>query len=272
MIKLKDFVPPILINYKNKILPSQYGWFGDYRSWSEAKKECSGYQDDEIITKVKESILKVKHGEAEFERDSVIFNEIEYSWPTLTALNWIAAQHSGILKIIDFGGSLGSSYYQNRKFLKYLNKVEWNIIEQENFVKVGRELFQDNELRFFDSIEDCYSYSSPQAVLFSSVLQYLESPYEVLDKLFDQKIKYIIVDLTGFTSNNEASKITIQKVNPAIYKASYPSWIFNEQEFLNVFNKHSYILVESFKSEITFTYKGEVKNYLGFIFKRGDIS
>ncbi|PVY39035.1 TIGR04325 family methyltransferase [Pontibacter virosus] len=268
MNKLKKFVPPILLDFKNKLFPSKYGWFGDYSNWQEAQKDCVGYQDGEIIAKVKEAVLKVKNGEAVFERDSVIFDSIEYSWPTLAALNWIAAQHAGVLKIIDFGGSLGSSYYQNRKFLRHLSSVEWNIIEQRQFVQVGQQLFQDDELRFYEDIATCYANTNPQAVLFSSVLQYLEEPYKMLDQFFERKIEYVIVDLTGFTPDNEPSKITVQRVNPAIYKASYPSWIFNKKEFLAVFEANSYELVESFTSDITLTYMGNVINYEGFIFRR----
>ncbi|SFF94360.1 TIGR04325 family methyltransferase [Pontibacter chinhatensis] len=268
MNKLKKFVPPILLDFKNKLFPSKYGWFGDYSSWQEAQKDCVGYHDEEIILKVKDAVLKVKNGEAVFERDSVIFDTVEYSWPTLAALNWIAAQNSGILKIIDFGGSLGSSYYQNRKFLRQLSSVEWNIIEQKQFVEVGQQLFQDNELRFYEDIAACYTNTLPQAVLFSSVLQYLEEPYKLLAQFFERNIEYIVVDLTGFTPNNEASKITVQRVNPAIYKASYPSWIFNKKEFLAVFAANSYELIENFKSDITLSYQGKIINYQGFIFRR----
>lgn len=268
MNKFKKFVPPLLVDLKQKLFPSKYGWFGDYSSWQEAEKDCVGYHDKEIITKVKEAVLKVKNGEAVFERDSVIFDTIAYSWPTLAALNWIAAQNSGTLNIIDFGGSLGSSYYQNRKFLKHLSKVEWNIIEQKQFVEVGKNLFEDNVLRFYENIELCYAHSNPQAVLFSSVLQYLEKPYEILAQFFEKRIEYIIVDLTGFTSDNKPSKITVQRVNPNIYKASYPSWIFNKKDFLAMFTANSYELVENFQSDITQNYQDEIKNYEGFIFRR----
>ncbi|AKD04461.1 TIGR04325 family methyltransferase [Pontibacter korlensis] len=268
MNKLKVLIPPILLDLKQKLFPPKYGWFGDYNSWQEAKNNCTGYDDVEIVSKVKEAVLKVKNGEAVFERDSVIFDTIEYSWPTLAALNWIAAQNSGSLSIVDFGGSLGSSYYQNRKFLDKLNKVEWNIIEQQHFVSIGKEEFQDHELKFYEDIETCYSKTSPQGVLFSSVLQYLERPYEILAEFFKRQIEYIIVDLTGFTSGNQPSKITVQRVNPNIYNASYPSWIFNKEEFLSIFSTSSYELIESFKSDITLTYKGEVLNYEGFIFRR----
>ena len=56
---------------------------------------------------------KVKNGETVYERDSVIFDQIEYSWPVLTGLMCAAAQNSGCLKVLDFGCSLGSSNLEN---------------------------------------------------------------------------------------------------------------------------------------------------------------
>lgn len=268
MNKLKRFVPPILSDYKRKIFPSKYGWFGDYSSWQEAKKECKGYEDEAIISKVKDAVLKVKNGEAVFERDSVIFDEIEYSWPTLAALNWIAAQHEGNLNIVDFGGSLGSTYFQNRRFLRLLKSVTWSVVEQEKFVEVGKLFFQNQELSFHLSIDDCFSENKPSAALFSGVLQYLEHPYQILSTTFNKGVAFVIVDLTGFTSNNEESKITIQKVNPIIYDATYPCWIFNKKEFVQYFLTNSYELIENFHSHLSFNYKGEHKKFEGFIFKR----
>ena len=45
--------------------------------------------------------MKVKKGEAVYERDSMIFDQIEYSWPVLFGLMWAAAQNSGYLKVLD---------------------------------------------------------------------------------------------------------------------------------------------------------------------------
>jgi hypothetical protein len=45
-------------------------------SWEKAQKKCSGYDNSIIVNKVKDAVLKVKSGEAKFERDSVLFDEI----------------------------------------------------------------------------------------------------------------------------------------------------------------------------------------------------
>ena len=61
----------------------------------------------------------MKRGEAVFESDSVLFDEIKDSWPVTAALMCAAARSNGELYFLDFRWSLGSSYFQNRRF--YLN-------------------------------------------------------------------------------------------------------------------------------------------------------
>ena len=91
----------------------KWGWKGAFDSWEAAQLRSNGYNADNILQKVLAASLRVKEGEALFERDSVLFYEKKYSWELLATLMWIAAQHGETLNIIDFGGSLGSTYYQN---------------------------------------------------------------------------------------------------------------------------------------------------------------
>ena len=86
---------------------------GRYSTWQEADALCIGYDNMDIFEKVLSTILKIKNGEAVYERDSVIFDQIEYSWPVLTGLTCAAAQNYGCLKVLDFGCSLGSSNLEN---------------------------------------------------------------------------------------------------------------------------------------------------------------
>ncbi|HRP59240.1 MAG TPA: hypothetical protein PK833_02995, partial [Vicingus sp.] len=74
---LKELLPPILVKYLSSFF---YGWTGNYKSWEEAQKKCSGYDSEIIFNRVKNALLKVKSGEAVFERDSVIFYKIQYSF------------------------------------------------------------------------------------------------------------------------------------------------------------------------------------------------
>ncbi len=261
---VKLFLPPIFTEILRSLIRTRYGWHGDFSSWEEAKKLTIGYDNEKILKKVKEALLKVKNGEAIYERDSVLFDHIEYSWPLLSGLLLVASMHKGRLSVLDFGGSLGSSYFQNRKFLNLVKEVSWNIVEQSHFVEEGRRHFQDNRLHFYETVEECVKKERPDVVLFSSVLCYLEKPYEMLKQILSYNFDFIIVDRTPFHTKGY-DRITIQKVPPWIYEASYPCWIFDKNVFVSFFEESGYFLVEEFESLI-----GKTKDYeeKGFIWKK----
>jgi putative methyltransferase (TIGR04325 family) len=256
---IKDFIPPVFLRI---ITGFFYGWHGNFSSWHEAMKKSAGYDSIFILEKVKASSLKVKAGSGVYERDSLIFDHIEYSFPLLSGLLHIAGQYYNKLNVLDFGGSLGSSYFQNKYFLDALAEVNWCIVEQHGFVKTGKELFEDKRLHFFNSVEECLQVYDIHAVLLSSVLQYLEKPYELLEEIMSKKPDYIIVDRTPFVDYGD--RITVQKVNPRIYKGSYPCWFFNEEKFRLFFSK-DYIMILEFDALDSANINSKFK---GFIFLR----
>lgn len=235
---LKMLTPPALWSIAKQICRSREICFeGDYSSWQAAADDTNGYDIPAILKQVCEATLKVKHGEAEFERDSVVFQKEDYSWPLLTGLMWAAAQNNGHLNVLDFGGSLGSSYFQNRNFLQTLPNIRWNIIEQPHYVKTGKTHFQDAQLRFYYKINDCLTENHPNVILLSSVLQYLEKPIELFQELHQVNAPYLLIDRTSFTDSVE-DKLVIQKVPATIYSASYPMWIFSMPNFLKLIEKN----------------------------------
>lgn len=80
---VKQFVPPVFINCYTKIftrmVQQENCLSGYYNSWIEAVAASTGYDTDLILEKTKAALLKVKNGEAIYERDSVLFNEIQYT-------------------------------------------------------------------------------------------------------------------------------------------------------------------------------------------------
>jgi len=239
-----------------------YGWHGNYASWEDAAKKCSGYNSTAILKKVKDTASKVRDDFAAYERDSVIFDKIQYSYPLLSGLLWAAARKSARLNVLDFGGSLGSTYYQNKLFLDSLAGLNWCIVEQPEFVREGKASFSNNRLHFFDSVEECFESFRIDLVLFSSVLQYLEKPHELLEQIIKEGPEVIIIDRTPFVTGKD--RLTVQKVNPSIYKASYPCWFFNKEKFLGMFGD-SYNLMLEFEALDRANIKSE---FLGFIFQK----
>lgn len=241
-MSIKQFIPPILINLLKK--NSKYGWKGNYSNWQSAIQDSDGYDALNILDKVKEATLKIKNGEAVYERDSVLFDKIEYSWPLLSGLMWIAAKNNSTLKILDFGGSLGSTYFQNKKFLDELYHVEWNIVEQESFVPIGRDLIENEVVQFFYTPAECITARGlPDILMTSCTLPYLEQPYKVLEELISYKIPYLIIDNTPF-NRTDNDRICQQKVPNYIYEATLPCWLLSYKEVRSVIEKQYDIMVE----------------------------
>jgi len=246
-------------------------FIGRYGSWEDAKRNSTGYDERLILEKVKAAALLVKNGGAAFERDSVAFDTIQHPFPVLACLLRAAAGCEGRLSVLDYGGSLGSLYFQSRGFLSNLKELRWNIVEQPHFIECGKELFENDELRFYNSVEECFGREHPDAALFSGVLQYVENPGKPIGLVINQGVKSIIVDRTPFTDSGE-DILTVQRVPPSIYRASYPSWIFSERKFVGLF-AHGYSKVVDFDAnDGTITSGGITAHYRGYMFEKNDRS
>ena len=79
----------------------------------------------------------------------------------------------------------------------------------------------------------------PNVILLSSVLQYLEKPYEILKELKKINSNFMIIDRTPFT-NRQDDIICIQHVPKSIYKASYPLWLFSKMKFISAIESNNW--------------------------------
>lgn len=227
-------------------------WSGNYSSWQAVMAECTGYDSALIFEKVKQATLAVKEGKASFERDSVLFYEPDFKEEFIQTMDRIAAEHHHKLRLIDFGGSLGSVYFQYKsKFEKY-QQLTWCVVEQGHFVKFGQEHLQDNELQFFDTIDHCLQGQEIDVVLLSSVLSYLEKPYELLEHIVAKGLDYVVIDRTLVSKHQD--QLCKQQVPEEIYKASYPCWVLNRDKLVN-FMSGAYTLEKEFDP-----YQGEIIN------------
>jgi putative methyltransferase (TIGR04325 family) len=242
----KRLVPPLVLERLKPLLPGTIHFSGTYPSWAVASARASGYDAALILERVREATLKVRDGKARYERDSVLFDEVQHSFPVLAGLLRVASENAGRLSVLDYGGSLGSSYYQCRNFLPELAHLRWGIVEQAHFVECGRSLFQSENLRFFHGIDECMRETGPNVALLSSVLQYVPEPWQVIEELMAMEIPYLVVDRTPFTDCG-TEIITIQHVPGSIYKASYPCRLFGRAAFSSRF-KDRYEVIAKFDS------------------------
>lgn len=260
MIKsiLKQISPPFLkLLYSRLFVKPLFS--GPYQAWDQASQESIGYDEDSIILKSHFASMEVKKGNAVFERDSILFYSQIYSTPILVGLLRAVALKENGISIVDFGGAFGSKYFHFKDLLKVRN-INWLVLEQRKIVEIGNRDFKDDSLSFSEN------YSGGDLIdvlLFSSSIQYVKNYNEILTGLLRHKPKVIIFDRTPFFSSNENTSVFVQHVPKEIYKASYPTWVFRKNTFLDILSEYKIVYSEINPDQLDrrFTYKG-------FVFER----
>jgi putative methyltransferase (TIGR04325 family) len=223
-------------------------WEGDFSQWKDASARASGYDSPLILEKVCQAIRTVKAGRAAFERDSVMFETEDFNWPLVAQLLRIATASGEHLRVLDFGGSLGSTWFQNRRILAGLAEVRWNVVEQPSFVAAGRKEFEDEFLRFFATAAESAASCPPDVVLASNVVQYLPDPFRSLRDLAAVNAPFLLLDRTATLSAGRA-RLTLQTTPEWIYPAAYPAWFLPWHDIVKAVEP-SYTLDSSFASTI----------------------
>ena len=249
---LKYLLPPIVISIIRNVCRRRYlGIKGNYQSYKAANeflraKGLGNYSSDVILKQVYSAIEQVRLGKAKFERDGVLFDKKEYNYPLLANICYTLStfEKDKCVNILDFGGSLGSSFFQIRDRLAGY-QYKWHIVEQMNFVEFGREHIP--EIVFHNSIEDYRHDNSCDICILSGVVQYFDEPYDWLKRILASKFKYIIVDRTLF-SQGEVERCAIQYVPPEIYDAQYPIWLLSRQKVIDFIISFGYELDAEWKS------------------------
>jgi putative methyltransferase (TIGR04325 family) len=234
---LKSILPPVVVSCIRAIRErrmmrrqtASYGWFGDYASWAEASADTTGYQTGEILQKALEAELKVRRGEAAFERDTVAFDKPDHCWATVSALLYCAAASHGSLKVVDFGGALGSTWSQYRQLWPALREVRWGVVELPAYVATGKECLQGAGLTFHGDLAEAVESTCANVFYSSATLQYLEKPYEFLEHISGLGFEFICLDRIGCTPDG-SDHITVQRVDPTFYDASYPCWFLSREK------------------------------------------
>lgn len=240
---LIQLLPPLL---KNLIKPFfKTSNFVDYKSWDDASKESGSYSSSSIISRVTKSSKLVFDGKEAYERDSVIFNEIQYSYPLLACLLFCSANCKS-LRVLDFGGALGTTFQQNRKFLTELkNGCEWRIVEQKKFVEIGKKLFTNKFISFHYDIKKA-AQNGLDVIVFSGSLSYVKNPNFFIAEAIATKAPYIIIDKLQVISG-EINTFGSEFI--PFYSTSVPIQFFSHNNLLKIFSK-DYNLIEEWVSDL----------------------
>jgi putative methyltransferase (TIGR04325 family) len=215
---------------------------GRYGSWNEALAHCEG-PSPENLQRRRIATQKIRSGEAVFECDSVLFAEPHYPYPLIACALSVSLQKRGNLSVLDFGGGLGTTYYHCKPFLKGIEVLRWSIVERPEVVECGQREFQDEELRFYFDIESALAPRTPDVVILSGVLHYLDKPKELLVKLSKCGIPYAILARVPLVAAAQ-DILAVQYTSPQIYPQSIPAWFFAQEALVSHLTPNFEILAE----------------------------
>lgn len=243
----RDLIPPLCWNFAKKNLPwlvralgghfTHIRFTGDYASWDEARRASAGYDAPAILQKTREAVLKVKQGKSRWEQDGMVSDSDATPTALLAALARIAAvKEKPELHVLDFGGSLGSTYYWCRPFFAKDFTLTWSVVEQSEHVKIGQADFQDEQLRFYFTVEEALAAHPVDVLLLSGVLHYLDTPEGWLENLRRWPIPHLIIDRTPLW-DRDRHRLTVQQVPKEIYTASYPAWFLSKQKIFSLIER-----------------------------------
>ena len=231
--QVRAVLPPLLADaYERRFRRVRY--VGDFASWEEARTASRGYDSPAILNRVVAAARAVRDGHAAFERDGVTFAEPAFVWPVTACLLAEAARHGGRLAVLDFGGSLGSWYFQHRALWSGAAEVRWAVVEQAMFVEVGQREFATQELSFHPDIATAVQAMAPTVALLSGVVGWMEDPHALLAEIVRQDFAAVILDRNAIIPG-ERDRLAVQEVPAHIGTASYPAWLLARPGLLRHF-------------------------------------
>lgn len=243
-MNLRDLAPPIL-----RKLFSRYRLSHFYTDYAEALADTHTYEDPDLIDLVSAKTLAY--------RDFLASDPIHVvrSWHTLQTLFVLARTGSeGSLRVLEVGGACGALYFEITHFLAG-NIQTWHVVETPGMVQAARKLFQDDRLRFFDSLQEAVAGYQPDLIIASFVLPYLPEPIEFFGSLFDVGARYVYICRTPVGVDTRVPVIAKQTCDLSSHgpgkapkkfqdrKTSQPITIIPEQTLLDAIPQHYKLLV-----------------------------
>lgn len=231
-----------------KITRKNPSYLGNYTTMKEASEFCKGYATEEIFDKVKQAAIAVKNGDACYERDSCLFYDHAINYNLMMYLYRMAYKNRMPIELLDWGGSLGSTYFQHKEIINKDKLVKcWTVVEQPHFVDFGKKNLEDNILKFkyTDNIDEIVNETNFQCILFSAVLHYLDDYRTIIKKVCNYNAENIILERTPVCKKD---MICIEQVKEPIYSATYPMQIFSEERLKSLFAEEGYYVVDEWKS------------------------
>lgn len=171
------------------------------------------------------------------------------------------------VRIFDWGGNLGHSYYVYRSYLTYPHDLTWTICDVPEIVRSGRQLALDAGdapgLVFTERPSDC---EGCDVLLFNGSLQFI--PISLESFLAGLRVKPKHIFINRIPVHETRTYFTLQDVGPVVC----PYQIFGEAMLLEMLQRRGYELRDRWPCEgksvhIAFQPSATVGAFSGFYFQ-----
>lgn len=228
---LQSFVPPAVPALLRRIWPTMRHpiWKGIYRHCRDVPAFGGTYDDQRRVIEMSE----------EAER---LFSDIQKGkkltlWhQMLASVAALVAADRGSIRVIDFGGGMGTGFLQLLTTLPPGTAIRYDVIEMEKMCSAGRELYK-NEPRicFHASLDDCAP--APDIVYVNSALQYVDDYAGQLRGLAALNAPWLL--LARLAAGNIPTFATQQMNLPG---QLLPYWFLNLDEVVTILSNTGYRL------------------------------
>lgn len=167
--RLSHMVPALRTVRRDERGAPRDGLFGDFTDWASALAASKPYETD--LTAYGEITDRVRLGKVGSGRNLM---------PILAGI--ALASTNAVNRVLDFGGNLGVVYFDLARVVPD-RITEWRVVDRQEIVSHGNANYADRKLSFFPSLESACRDFTPDLVLCSHTLQYLEKPYDALAML-----------------------------------------------------------------------------------------
>lgn len=209
-------------------------WEGVYHDFSEARIVGEGF---ESLTWISRSYSKAKEMIEKSEAEKTVKDTLYYNNTLLPAIAIECIVHQNKVKILDFGGGIGSGYVPLMDGLVENDKVEYVVVEGKNNCDAGKKMFQgDSQIRFYDHLP---TLEKIDIVHLGSSIQYIENWKDLLCALSNYNASYFL--FTDLPSGDMPTYVSLQKY----YDSRIPHWFFNLHEFIGIMEEKEYKLMLS---------------------------
>jgi putative methyltransferase (TIGR04325 family) len=180
-----------------------------FGSYAEALRACAnaGYEHDQLVRTIVE---KTRIHRGKIASDPPV---ADYAQTRLLLALVLAGAGERPVRVIDFGGAAGATYFAARALLRDSPPLLWSVVETTAMAQAAERVLGTEELRFFDDIDTAReAHGGVDLVYSSGSVQYVPDPIATIRSLMACGAPYLLLTRLGLRDSEEPL-ISLQESN-----------------------------------------------------------